>query len=250
MRITCDLIRDLLPLYRDGVCSDESKEIIREHLKSCENCQEELRLMEAPLENNNITDEDERVIKASSAAWKKRKNRSFIIGCIAALLVIILAIGSYVAVHWFFTANENDVAALTQQAADYFDDVILDVLKVEQRGNYLALLYTSESGNLGMCVFDRDNLFSDRWKASGGKSNFREGEIVSWNFGSSNREAVLIFCGANIPEKASWYTFQNSDITYICPIKNGEVLDVFVIQDSNNINGYPILLDNDKEEIE
>ncbi len=250
MKITCDLIRDLLPLYRDGVCSDESKELVNEHLKSCESCKEELRFMDAPLENTHIAVEDEKVIKASSTAWKKRKNRSFIIGCVAALLVVALAIGSYVAVHWFSTADENNIEALAQQAADYFDEVVFDVLEVEQRGNYLAMLYTSESGNLGMCVFDRDSLFNNRWKANGGKKSFSQGEIVSWNFGSSDREAVLIFCGANIPEKAMWYTFQNSDITYTCPIKNGEVLDVFVIQDSNNINGYPVLLDSDKQEIE
>ncbi len=250
MKITCDLIRDLLPLYRDGVCSIESKGIIDAHLKQCESCKEELRYMDASLEKNHITVADEKVIKASSAAWKKRKKRSFIIGCIAALFIVALAVGCDAAVHWFSTADENDMEALVQQAEAYLDDVVLDVLDIEQRGTYLALLYESERGNLGMCVFDRDRLFDTRWKANGGKPRFSHGEIVSWNFGSPDREAVLIFCGANISEEASWYTFINSNITYICPIENGKVLDVFVIQDSNNINGDPVLLDSDKQVIE
>ena len=29
----CDIIKDLLPLYADDVCSDESKKAVDEHLK-------------------------------------------------------------------------------------------------------------------------------------------------------------------------------------------------------------------------
>lgn len=250
MKATCELIRDLLPLYRDGVCSGESKAIVSEHLKSCESCREQLRFMQAPLENNHVTIEEERVLKASSAAWKKRKKQSFIIGCIAALSAAVLAIGCYAAVHWFSTANGNDIEALAQQAADYIGEDVSDILKIEQKENYLAMLYTNESGDPVMCEFDRDSLFYDRWKASGGKPNFRAGEIVSWNYGSPDHEAVLILSGIAIPEEARWYSFQNGDIIYTCPIKNGNVLDVFVIQDSSNIGTYPILLlDSNKQEI-
>lgn len=250
MKITCDITKDLLPLYCDGVCSDESKEVINDHLANCEICKEELRLMDIPSETSQINIEDEKVIEASAKAWKKRKYQSFIFGCLVALLVVGLGVGSYVGVHWFSTADENNIEALAQQAGDYFDDAAAAVLEVEQRGNYLAVLYKSENGNIGMCVFDRDNLFGNRWKASGGKPSFSQGEILSWSYGSPDREAVLIFCGANISEKAKWYTFQNSNVTYICPIEKGEVLDVFVIPDSKDINGSPVLLDSNRQEIE
>ena len=36
--LPCNVIIDLLPLYNEGICSDESREIIEEHLKECENC--------------------------------------------------------------------------------------------------------------------------------------------------------------------------------------------------------------------
>ncbi len=38
MSYPCKLIQDLLPLYYDGVCSDESREIIEEHLSECDEC--------------------------------------------------------------------------------------------------------------------------------------------------------------------------------------------------------------------
>ncbi len=34
----CDIIKDLLPSYVDGICSEASKEWIEEHLKECEEC--------------------------------------------------------------------------------------------------------------------------------------------------------------------------------------------------------------------
>lgn len=35
----CEMIRDLLPLYIDGLTSEESNQQIEKHLKSCEECQ-------------------------------------------------------------------------------------------------------------------------------------------------------------------------------------------------------------------
>lgn len=40
MNCHCNLIRDLLPLYHDGICSDESNEIIKAHLAECDGCKE------------------------------------------------------------------------------------------------------------------------------------------------------------------------------------------------------------------
>ena len=38
MKYSCGIIKDLLPLYVDQVCSDESKELINEHLPECKEC--------------------------------------------------------------------------------------------------------------------------------------------------------------------------------------------------------------------
>jgi len=38
MKIKCEVIEDLLPLYIDEGCSRESKKLIKEHLDSCDSC--------------------------------------------------------------------------------------------------------------------------------------------------------------------------------------------------------------------
>ena len=45
----CDVIRDLLPLYEDNVVSEETAQMVREHLKDCPECREELRIMRTPI---------------------------------------------------------------------------------------------------------------------------------------------------------------------------------------------------------
>ena len=36
--MNCDMIKDLIPLYSEGLCSEESRKAIEEHIKTCESC--------------------------------------------------------------------------------------------------------------------------------------------------------------------------------------------------------------------
>ena len=45
MKYSCDIIKDLLPLYIDGACSDESARAVKEHLEECDGCKEACRAM-------------------------------------------------------------------------------------------------------------------------------------------------------------------------------------------------------------
>jgi phage head maturation protease len=38
MHTNCEIIRDLIPLCAEGLCSDDSKALIEEHIRTCEEC--------------------------------------------------------------------------------------------------------------------------------------------------------------------------------------------------------------------
>ena len=38
MKVTCEIIEDLLPLYVDNVCSAQSRQAVEQHLQECERC--------------------------------------------------------------------------------------------------------------------------------------------------------------------------------------------------------------------
>lgn len=39
MKISCNIIEDLLPLYVDDMVSEDSRQLVEEHLKECTTCQ-------------------------------------------------------------------------------------------------------------------------------------------------------------------------------------------------------------------
>ena len=54
-KISCDVIKDLLPLYKDEVCSEKSKALIEEHLPECKNCSEYLDALNSELPTVTLT---------------------------------------------------------------------------------------------------------------------------------------------------------------------------------------------------
>lgn len=52
MDVTCNVIEDLLPLYADGICSEDTRTIIEHHIAVCPECREKLEAMTAKLEKN------------------------------------------------------------------------------------------------------------------------------------------------------------------------------------------------------
>ena len=181
---------------------------------------------------------------------RRTRRRGFCAAMALALIgVAAIGFGTWLAAHYLGSVPETDLEGLERQAFAYlatprrrivcdFDYYDLEIVETERRGDYLAALCSDGQGNWCMCVFDRDGVFSDRWMANGGKSRMATGKLGSWNFGNP-REAVIIFCGGGLPEEAAYYRFQNSGITYTCPIEGGRVLDVFVLPDTGDISSYP-----------
>lgn len=85
MKINCDVINDLLPLYAEKFTSEASNRIVLEHLSNCENCQNELlqitKTMELPANVNDYNN-----LKKA----RNRDKRYKIIGIVSVVLVIAL----------------------------------------------------------------------------------------------------------------------------------------------------------------
>lgn len=176
----------------------------------------------------------------------KNRHINILKAVLTGIIIIVLMVFSILFFRWIGTVAEDDTAGLARQAADYLGYDELEIIETSRRGDYLAALCKDPNSNWCMCVFDRDDLFDDRWVANGGKKSMDQGEIESWNYGSPKGEAVLVFCGGNLSDAIHWYRFENSGIEYTCSVDGGTVLDIFIILDNNNINGYAVPLDENK----
>lgn len=77
----CEIVRDLLPLYIDDVCSEESRQLVEEHLSSCSGCKEEYELLTTGL---SIPEEHD------TSAIKRIRHRIFIEKIMIGLLIILI----------------------------------------------------------------------------------------------------------------------------------------------------------------
>ncbi|MGO5051787.1 DUF3955 domain-containing protein [Lachnospiraceae bacterium LCP25S3_G4] len=81
MKLSCEVIKDLLPLYHDAVCSKESRELVEEHLAECTSCKAELKKYEIEYEMDmehclkNI--DEAKPVRAISKKLKKDRRFSF-----------------------------------------------------------------------------------------------------------------------------------------------------------------------------
>ena len=99
MSISCEIIKDLLPLYLDDVCSNESIAAIEEHLTACDSCQAEVQGMQSNLHLGSVGDNmrEAEAVKELSKRWKKGMVKSLIKGVLIALVMIAaLAILAFV----------------------------------------------------------------------------------------------------------------------------------------------------------
>jgi predicted nucleic acid-binding Zn ribbon protein len=105
-KYTCKVIQDLLPLYQDDICSEESKIIVKEHLAECVDCTKMADcLKNSKVEEQLISEKDGVLLQHA----KKEKKRTTSIGMITAGILMIpiivclicnLAVGH--ALDWFF----------------------------------------------------------------------------------------------------------------------------------------------------
>lgn len=95
----CQIIRDLMPLYADGLTSEASNRLIEAHTAECAECQQLLDEMCAPMEPKPI-DETQKLIDALHAQ-KRRQILRVVIPCVLTALICVLGWWIYMETHFY-----------------------------------------------------------------------------------------------------------------------------------------------------
>ena len=82
----CEIVQDLLPLYYDDACSTVSRQLVEDHLKTCQKCQRTYEELQDTTIDTMIQKESEGVLERHA---KKEKNTAYKAGVVIALLLII-----------------------------------------------------------------------------------------------------------------------------------------------------------------
>ena len=129
----CDIVMDLLPLYMDGVCSEESQKMVEEHLIHCQECKQFLETMKTEVNISSDTKQRETDAKILKKMKKRIWIERFVLATVAVCIAII--IGSSCFFYNLKMQNMNDV-------------VDLDTISVlqDEEGN----LWLERSGNAAL----------------------------------------------------------------------------------------------------
>lgn len=121
MKITCDVIQDLMPSYIDGILSEDSKVLVEEHMGTCQECRKMLEIMKEEQGKEQVrikpsaastaergageTENTESNANAGSVAAlekirKKLLVRRVLTAAVAVILTLIAAAAGYN--HWYF----------------------------------------------------------------------------------------------------------------------------------------------------
>ena len=103
MKYSCDVIKDLLPLYYDKACSEQSKKIVEEHLEECASCRSLMKKLQDNTYENCLHDEKEDIIKNYTRSIKKKALfAGFIVVAVTLLTCFIANLATGNTLDWFF----------------------------------------------------------------------------------------------------------------------------------------------------
>ena len=144
--------------------------------------------------------------------------------------------------HYASSVNAKDDEALAEATAAYFADrsprFNAESLKVRERawdyweGEYIALLLSDRADEWCMSLWQRDEVYPERYHIIGGRCQIDSGMdgLMVWNFGDAEN-AIVVVSGVGLPEEADHYDWYANGTSYGRGVnwQTPTVLDIFLM---------------------
>lgn len=120
-KISCDITKDLLPLYLDDVLSRESKNAVEEHLQLCPQCSKAVEELNAPLPDvQDLSDTGNHFFRQMHKKFRKLSLMRTLLAILIVLIIWGLA-NCYLAIHY---------RPINPKALPEYIDECLDVVSI------------------------------------------------------------------------------------------------------------------------
>ena len=181
----CEIIRDLLPLYAEGLTSEASNEFVEKHLKDCAECTELLKDMREEPQPQPLKEESELPLKALSKTWH-RKNRSLAVLIAGIAASVLISLYAWLSAPRYLTYEQ--AVAKTEETQNgvrvFFTDAVVFQEGIDAARKVVKL---GISDALVVRFIEKDGIIG------GGGGKFRQG--VDYGFHLFSRP-TSIACGA------------------------------------------------------
>ena len=153
MKITCNIIEDLLPLYVDDMVSEDSRKLVEEHLKGCPDCR---KMQEEMMRENRLTavkkdDNSVQINKTEAEPLKKIRRRIRKKRILSVILAVVLVAAAGGAGHYWYYDKENyiswDEANISVKDGKVYSTVsplgrLKSILSVDQKNMFYMMSET------------------------------------------------------------------------------------------------------------
>lgn len=92
MKLDCEVIRDLVPLYCEDIASEKSRELVEEHCKECLECSRKMQRMR---ENEIIIEDNGSNLKEFMQKMKNNRNAIIALYCYIVAVVVSIIHGMF-----------------------------------------------------------------------------------------------------------------------------------------------------------
>lgn len=194
MKYPCEMIQDLLPLYLDNVCSEESKKAIEQHLSECAVCKEYLA---------DLGETDKLIIKPENteremkkaASFQAVKKKMFRKQILIAVLSVVLLSALLVTVIGFLKNTEQIIMYEDNISVSMMDGSLVGRLKGNFAYNYqIKRVETTAGGESKSYLFFC--LDSTKWDTMNANDEiFSEYVLCASDKGADQIDGVFYYTG-------------------------------------------------------
>lgn len=153
MKMSCNIIEDLLPLYVDDMVSEDSRKLVEEHLKECPSCR---KMQEEMIKENRLSaaenrSNSEKTNKTEAESLKKIRRRIRKKRIASVILAVILVVAAGGIGHYWYYDKETyiswDDANISVKDGKVYSTVnplgrMKSILSVDQKNMFYMLSET------------------------------------------------------------------------------------------------------------
>ena len=171
--LTCEVVRDLLPSYVDGLTNDVSNQAVEQHIKICENCRKIYHEMQETVNGGYLSEQDLEQM-GRKADFKgpseidylkkiRRKNRMRIL---AAVLTVVIVVGAGIWCKAYVIGQKVEQAEFVQAdvAFQEQDGIVTVFLRETRKSSFHTNEFQAEyesSGEVKRVVLENRILWDD-----------------------------------------------------------------------------------------
>jgi hypothetical protein len=218
--INCATIRDLLPLYHDNVCSEQSRLIVAQHLENCSECALLLNEIAENLMRPVNKVNEEKPIRAMKSLMRRGRVLAFTAGCVIAALIYAVTLSVLIQAH---------VSNAIESNFQYVGDGTLREGRYFLNGDVNGLYYeVFEDGTM------KHSQNSERFSYVVVSHSLTYRGFISRYIGDEPDSA---------PQRSSWFLYRAASIEEVRDFNPGDISSFHYAEVVNGSNAFIVFTD-------